>query len=176
MGFIGIFIGGGTLAEVGGGIGAFLYSDIPEWGALLSNIRTFARTYPWMAFYPISAFFLAILGFNLFGEGVRRLVDEVGLSFTNLFNRYTLALLVLVILGFNWVQQNTGPIIFYRENAQEFSGQQAWMHVAALTAPALEGRALGTAGLETAAEMIAAQFAAAGLQPAGHTNPTICNI
>ncbi len=167
LGFIGIFIGGGTLAEVGSGIGAFHYSDIPEWGALLSNIRTFARAYSWMAFYPVTAFFLAILGFNLFGEGLRRLVDDVGLSFTPWFNRYMLALIVIAIFGFNWVQQNTGPVVFYRQNAREFTGQQAWAYVEMLTDPALQGRALGTAGLDTAAELLAAQFKAVGLQPAG---------
>ena len=37
LGFLNIFLGGGFRVE--GSAGIYYYSDIPEWGALLSNIR-----------------------------------------------------------------------------------------------------------------------------------------
>ncbi|MDQ4078005.1 MAG: ABC transporter permease subunit, partial [Chloroflexota bacterium] len=162
LGFIGIFIGGGVFTESG-----FHYSDVPEWGALLSNIRNFTRAYPWMALYPATAFFLAILAFNLFGEGVRRLVDDVGVSLTRLANRYTFALAVVVLLSWGWIRENTGEAAVYRLQAGQFDGERALAHVAALTAPEMEGRALGTTGQDTAAEYVAEQFAELELQRAG---------
>lgn len=166
LGFIGIFIGGGSLAEVSG-VGVFHYSDVPEWGALLSNIRTYARAYTWLAFYPTGAFFIAILGFNLFGEGVRRLIDSVGVRVARLVNKYTLTAALLMLAGFVWAQQNTGLMTYYRRQADTFSGQNALAHVRHLSDPMLNGRALGTPGLDEAAQIIAAEFETLGLQPAG---------
>ncbi len=164
LGFIGIFIGGGIMT---GEDMSFHYSDVPEWGAMLSNVRAFVRAYPWMALYPAIAFFLAILAFNLFGEGVRRLVDDVGVNLTRLFNRYTFALAIVLLLGWGWVKENTGEAAVYRASALTFSGEQALTHVEALTDPAMDGRALGSAGMDAAATYIADQFAALGLQRAG---------
>jgi peptide/nickel transport system permease protein len=167
LGFIGIFIGGGAFAELAVGEPPYHYSDVPEWGALLSNIRHYARTYPWMGLYPALAFFVAILGFNLFGEGVRRMVESVGVGVTRLVNRYTLMLALLTVLGIGWVRDNTGPLVFYRRQASAFDGQRALAHVQVLADPALEGRALGTPRLDVAAEHIARQFEALGLQAGG---------
>jgi ABC-type dipeptide/oligopeptide/nickel transport system permease subunit len=166
LGFIGVFIGGGSLAEVSG-VGVFHYSDVPEWGALLSNIRTYARAYVWTAIYPTSAFFIAILGFNLFGEGVRRLIDNVGVRLARLVNKYTVAVALVALLGFGWAQQNTGLIAYYRQQANTFSGQNALAHVQQLTVPSLNGRALGSPELVESARIIAAEFKGLGLQPAG---------
>ena len=167
LGFIGIFIGGGAFADLSWLAPPFHYSDLPEWGALLSNMRTYARTYPWMGIYPASAFFVAILGFNLLGEGVRRMVEHVGMGIVRLVNRYTVALSLLVVLGAGWARGNTGTVAFYRRQAVAFDGERALAHVEALAAPAMEGRALGTEGMEAAAEWIARQVKALGIQAAG---------
>jgi peptide/nickel transport system permease protein len=167
LGFIGIFIGGGAFAELEMYRPLYHYSDVPEWGALLSSIRAYARSYPWMAIYPTLAFFIAILGFNLFGEGLRRMVETVGLGITRFVNRYTVTLAVLVILGIGWARANTGAAAFYYQQASQFDGQRALAHVQALADPSLEGRSLGTPGMEAAADYIARQFEAMGLQSAG---------
>jgi ABC-type dipeptide/oligopeptide/nickel transport system permease component len=168
LGFVGIFIGGGAFAELDvAGRPPYHYSDVPEWGALLSNIRLYARAYPWMAVYPAMAFFISILGFNLFGEGIRRMVERVGVGITRLVNRYTVIAAVLVALGVGWVRGNTGAIAFYRRQAAAFDGQRALAHVRALADPALEGRALRTKGLDMAAEYVVQQFESLGIQPGG---------
>lgn len=167
LGFIGIFIGGGAFAELEVFGAPYHYSDVPEWGSLLSNVRAYARSYPWTALYPASAFFVAILAFNLFGEGLRRLVHVVGVEFTRLLNRYTFAAALLLIVGGNWVRTNSGAMGFYRQQADAFEGQRALAHVQALADPALQGRALGSEGMDEAAAYIAGQFEELGLQPAG---------
>ncbi|MBN1220441.1 MAG: ABC transporter permease subunit [Anaerolineae bacterium] len=167
LGFIGIFIGGGAFAELDVAMPPYHYSDVPEWGALLSNVRTYARSYPWTTIYPAFAFFVAIVGFNLFGEGMRRLTDKVGMGITRMVNRYTVAAAVLLIVGFNWMQSNTGPMASYRQYAMNFNGRQTLAHIEALADPTLSGRALGTPGLTTAAQYIADQFQSFGLQAGG---------
>jgi len=165
LGFIGIFIGGGTLAQAVRGV--YHYSDIPEWGALLSNVRLYARSYTWIAFYPTLAFFVVILGFNLLGEGLRTLVNKVGFTINTWVNRYTIVLTVVIFVGLNWVQNNTGPIAYYRQNAEMFDGVKALAHIEALTDSSMTDRALGSPGLDLSATYIGEQFKTLGLQPAG---------
>jgi peptide/nickel transport system permease protein len=167
LGFVGIMIGGGAFAELQVDAPPYHYSDVPEWGALLSNVRLYARSYPWTAFYPAVAFFVAILGFNLLGEGVRRMIETVGIRFSRVINRYTLALALVAALGVGWAKANTGALAYYRRQASEFDGEQALTTAQALADPFLEGRALGTAGLDTTAALIRAQFASLGLQGGG---------
>ena len=169
LGFVGIFIGGGIFAELEWMAPLFHYSDVPEWGSLLSNVRTYARGYPWMGLYPGLAFFGAILAFNLFGEGIRKLIDQVGVHVMRILNRYTLALAAGLVAAIFWIQGSTGSIVAYQQNARTFEGKAAKVDIEALTAPAAEGRNLGTLGLQVAAEWIAESFERLGLQPAGET-------
>ncbi len=166
LGFLSIFLGGGSMIELPG-IPPQLFSDVPEWGALLSNIRYQARPYPWTAFYTMAAFFLAIFAFNLFGEGVRRAVESGHLVIGRFINRYSIAAVLAGILFFNWFQNNSGATPFYREQAQIFDEQQAMAHVQALTDPTFDGRALGQEGQALAAQYIAEQMDAIGLQDGG---------
>lgn len=46
-----------------------------EWGAMLSEGRTYLSRAPNMMLFPGSAIFLMVLGFNLLGDGVRDLID-----------------------------------------------------------------------------------------------------
>ena len=104
LGFIGIFMGGGAFAELSMIAPPYHYSDVPEWGALLSNVRTYARSYPWVALYPSLAFFIAALGFNLFGEGLRHLAERGRLQLKWLVNRYSVVLIVIGVVILQFVQ------------------------------------------------------------------------
>ena len=167
LGFVGIFIGGGAFAELDVASAPYHYSDVPEWGALLSNVRLYARSYPWTALYPSLAFFVTILGLNLFGEGLRRMIERLGVGFTRLVNRYTVAAAVLLILAVGWVQTAAGPLTAYRDEARHFDGGRALLDVYALASEQMNGRRIGQPGADAATEYIAGQFKAAGLQPAG---------
>ena len=167
LGFLSIFIGGGAFSQLETFAAPYHYSDVPEWGALLSNLRTYSRSYPWLALYPVLAFFIAILSFNLFGEGIRRLVDDGSLIVNRLVNRYTITFAGLAGVVLFVYRANSGPVAYYEQHATVFEGAQALAYVEHLTNPVFEGRALGTDGLDDAAAYIASQFEELGLQPAG---------
>ncbi len=167
LGFVGIFIGGGAFAELDTFSAPYHYSDVPEWGAMLSNVRRYARSYAWMAIYPSFAFFIAILGFNLLGEGIRRLVESIGVVFNRLVNRYTIAAAILAVVGISWIQANTGATAFYQRQAQAFDGASAYEQARVLAQPIFEGRALGTEGMHAASLHIAQQLEDLGVQSAG---------
>ncbi len=48
----------------------------PEWGAMLSNGRDFLWSAPHLAAFPGAAIATLVLGFNLFGDGLRDALDQ----------------------------------------------------------------------------------------------------
>jgi ABC-type dipeptide/oligopeptide/nickel transport system permease component len=166
LGFISIFIGGGTVHARIPGV-RVLYSDVPEWGAMLSSQRLLARSYPWTAFYPMLAFTLSILAFNLFGEGVRRLLEAGKLIVNRMINRYTVGVVTVAAVAVTWLSANSGVMPFYQQRAAAFDGGRAMDHVVALADASMEGRALGSPGMDRAVEYVAEQFKTLGLQPGG---------
>ena len=47
----------------------------PEWGAMLSEGRQYIQLAPHVAAFPGLAIFTLVLGFNLFGDGLRDALD-----------------------------------------------------------------------------------------------------
>jgi peptide/nickel transport system permease protein len=47
----------------------------PEWGAMLASGRNLIQVAPWVVTYPGIAILVAVLGFNLFGDGLRDALD-----------------------------------------------------------------------------------------------------
>jgi peptide/nickel transport system permease protein len=47
----------------------------PSWGLMLREAQNFLQLSPWYAIFPGSAIALAVLGFNLLGDGLRDLLD-----------------------------------------------------------------------------------------------------
>ncbi len=47
----------------------------PSWGTMLQEARTFLETAPWMSIFPGVAIMLAVLAFNLLGDGIRDALD-----------------------------------------------------------------------------------------------------
>ncbi len=166
LGFIGVFIGGG-MRTTNVMDQAVTYFDVPEWGVMLSNTWRSFRTYPWATLYPALAFTISVVGFNLFGEGLRRLTERLTVNLNRVFNRYTIgaaaAVAVLVLVA----AEATGPWGKYRPMADSFDAARAMSHVQALAGPEMEGRRTGTPGFDEAADYIAAAFREVGLLPAG---------
>ena len=169
LGFLGVFIGGGFAAEGRDQVSA-VYFDVPEWGAILSSTWRGFRSYPWMAFYPALALTVAILGVNLFGEGLRQLTERLTLSLNRLFNRYTLASATAVVVVFVLGMEATGPWVSHISQAKGFDAQRAMADIQYLAGPELNGRLSGTADLDTVSDYIADKFKQFGLQPAGEAN------
>jgi peptide/nickel transport system permease protein len=47
----------------------------PSWGSMLNTAKDFLAQAPWMSIFPGIAIFLAVLGFNLLGDGLRDALD-----------------------------------------------------------------------------------------------------
>jgi len=171
LGFLNIFLGGGFKAEIGevGMMQPLIYyfSDTPEWGALLANIRNWWRSYPWLAWYPGVAFFLAILAFNLWGEGLRRFLEDTRLNIGRLINRYTVVISSIVAIGLFWLIRSATPLEMYTAQAQKFDARRAMQDIQTLASPPFQGRESSTPGAKLAADYIAAQMKEIGLLPAG---------
>ncbi len=169
LGFLNIFLGGGFQVEIGSGPQMtpiiYYFSDVPEWGALLANIRNWWRSYPWLAWYPGLFFFAAILAFNLFGAGLRRFFEESRVNVSRVFNRFTLGLGGAAVIGLIWVLQTNAPLSLYKPQAQQFDPQRALQDIHVLSSPEFQGREPGTLGAKRAAEYIAARMKEIGLNP-----------
>ena len=47
----------------------------PEWGAMLSQSRSYLNVAPHMVYFPGLVIFVTVLAFNLFGDGLRDTLD-----------------------------------------------------------------------------------------------------
>ena len=56
-------------------LGLGVQPPAPSWGSMLSEARSFMELDPWLAIAPGTAITTAVLGFNLFGDGLRDLLD-----------------------------------------------------------------------------------------------------
>jgi ABC-type dipeptide/oligopeptide/nickel transport system permease component/Zn-dependent M28 family amino/carboxypeptidase len=171
LGFLNIFLGGGFRAEIGTTSMqqsvVYYFSDVPEWGALLANIRNWWRSYPWMAWYPGVTFFIAILSFNLWGEGLRRFLEDSRFNIGRVINRYTVIAASVAVLGGIWLVRSTAALELYKEQIQQFNTQRAMRDIQTLASPQFHGRETGLPGAQLAAEYIAAEMEEMGLFPAG---------
>jgi peptide/nickel transport system permease protein len=55
------------------GLGA--QPPIPEWGRMLSDARQYIQSAPWLMLFPGLSIMLAVLGFNMIGDGLRDVLD-----------------------------------------------------------------------------------------------------
>ncbi len=166
LGFIGVFIGGGSHIATGDeitGINVINLSEVPEWGAMLAEGYRWLRSKPFIVFPPAIAFFIAVLGFNSFGEGLRRLIEKRYVNTSFLLKKRMLLLAVMITFGTVFIINNTGPAPWFNKLAQSFDSQIAYNHTRELSV--MNGRGIGQAGGTQAAAYIAETFQAYGLQP-----------
>lgn len=82
LGIFAVFLGNLKIVRdtTNGVISYFNVSFEPEWASMLGTARNMISTAPWMVVYPALAFFITVLGFNLFAEGLRRFLPGPGQS------------------------------------------------------------------------------------------------
>ncbi len=69
-------VAGSILAAAGlSYLGLGAQAPTAEWGAMLSSARTYLRDSWWMATFPGVAIMLVVLALNLFGDGLRDILD-----------------------------------------------------------------------------------------------------
>ena len=56
-------------------LGLGIRPPFPRWGSMLTDARELIVLAPWAAIFPGLAIFLAVLGFNLLGDGLRDMLD-----------------------------------------------------------------------------------------------------
>ncbi|WP_420596623.1 nickel transporter permease [Deinococcus sp.] len=59
-------------------LGLGVQPPTPSWGSMLNAARGYLADAPWMAVFPGLAIFLAVLAFNLLGDGLREALDPRG--------------------------------------------------------------------------------------------------
>ncbi|MDX1436394.1 MAG: ABC transporter permease subunit [Anaerolineales bacterium] len=166
LSFVGVIIGGGSRIAVGDEITGLQIStliDNPEWGAMLADGYRWLRSKPFIVFPPAIAFFVAVIGFNFFGEGLRRLIEKNHLN-TNFLLRKRMVFVILVLtMATVFIINNTGPAPWITRLAKAFDGGTALDHTEALAA--IADRAPGREGGNQAAEYISNWFNEYGLRP-----------
>jgi ABC-type dipeptide/oligopeptide/nickel transport system permease subunit len=171
LGFVGVFIGGGSRIAMFADplefdpVTTMGVPDVPEWGAILAEGFRLLRWRPFVVFPPAVAFFVAVLGFNALGEGLRRLIEQSGLSTGFLLRKRMLLVIGGLTLATVFIMNNTGPAPWFTKVAEAYKDNLAYEQVRALAA--MEGRGAGQAGGEEAAAYIVEKFEAYGLEPGG---------
>ena len=177
LGFLNIFLGGGFKAAIAEGARMtpifYYFSDVPGWSALLANIRAWWRSYPWLAWWPGLFFFVAILTFNLWGEGLRRFLEDTRVNLGKLINRYSIVLGVVVVVLMMWALRGNKPVELYYPVAQQFDASRAMGDIEALSSPQLMGRETGLPVAKISADYLARRMEQIGLFPAGDDNTFI---
>jgi hypothetical protein len=169
LSFVGVFIGGGSRISVLADPSEFDLMapmgvpDVPEWGAILAEGFRLLRWRPFVVIPPALAFFIAVLGFNALGEGLRRLIAQAGFSTGFLLRKRMVLVLAGLTLATVFVMNNSGPAPWFSKVAEGFDGKRAYEHVRVLAG--MEGRGAGQAGGKQAADYIAELFQVYGLEP-----------
>lgn len=135
LGFLGTYIGGSSLyipdamsSEV------FHLAEVPEWGALIAQSVGYIRSAPYILLSPALAFFVAIVGFNALGEGMRWLFDRFPMSMALLLRKRMLVFAAVFVAFSAYVINFTGPKTSYLRVAESFNIQNAEFHMGALRA------------------------------------------
>ncbi len=66
-----VIIAEASLSFLGLGVPA----DIPTWGSMLSEGRSYMNRAPWLTIFPGLAIFVTVFGINLLGDGLRDILD-----------------------------------------------------------------------------------------------------
>ena len=165
LAFIGVFIGGGSRIAIGDEIAGaqVTLAEVPEWGAMLAEGYRWLMSKPFIVFPPAMAFFTAVVGFNTFGEGLRRLMDKLPINTSFLLRKRMILVIVMISAATAYIISNTGPAPWFAKMAQAFAGDEALVHTQVLSE--MEGRSVLQPGGQAAAAYISQIFQEYGLTP-----------
>jgi peptide/nickel transport system permease protein len=156
----------------------------PEWAAMLGTAARRFRTYPWIVFPPMIAFFSGILAFNLIGEGLRIEFAKRNSRFISLLKKVPYILSPRMFI-YDMSRLRTKPlpgllklgtvitllfVLFFPRQLfyYPFDADAAFSHTVRLSSPELEGRRTGSAGRDLACSYIASRLESYGLKPGGN--------
>jgi ABC-type dipeptide/oligopeptide/nickel transport system permease subunit len=123
LALVGVFIGGGSTLDLSDLMAPPTIVGIPthpEWGASVASGFRWFRSYPHVVMMPALAIFLAVLGFNSFGEGLRAFFEKRGVKATFLLGKRLLYAAGAVALVIYLVLNGTRPSLWFKEMAEGF--------------------------------------------------------
>lgn len=130
LGFLDVFIGGGSLYTADPVFGSTVrIPDIPEWGALIAQGAPSLRANAHLVLGPALSFFIAVIGLNAFGEGLRRLLRRSPISTAFLLQRRTLLGAALFVGASIFVLQMTGANRSFANVATDFNAERVTEHL-----------------------------------------------
>jgi ABC-type dipeptide/oligopeptide/nickel transport system permease subunit len=171
LGFLSIFIGGGRVGFNMATWESNVYFDVPDWGAMLGSSWRWFRSYPWLPLVPAAAFFVAILGFNLFGYGLQRFIERGRFHPSGWSVIRFLIVVTAIVMGARALLERGGMEAQFAKLVRDFDVARAQQDIAYLTGPGIHSLGgsndLGDGEVSATAEYIAAEFEAAGLSYIG---------
>ncbi len=161
LGFLGVFIGGGSSFSMGEMMAPptpIPLPEIPEWGMLISQGVNSLRAFPHKLLAPALTVFVAVMGLNVFGEGLRALLEKGSINTGFLLRRRMILVLVALVALSAYVLDYTGPKSSYQKVAQTFTGTEAETEATILQG--LDALHLDAMGHNEPAAYLAQQFTA----------------
>lgn len=126
LGYLGVFIGGGSVykADALSSIVTQI-NEVPEWGALVAQGAPSLRSYPFMVLGPAAAFFIAIIGLNALGEGIRRIFERWPFSTAFLLKKRMIVILAVSVALTMFVFEKTNAEVSYHRLGSQFDARRA---------------------------------------------------
>ncbi|MGH2581312.1 MAG: hypothetical protein ACRDFQ_00275 [Anaerolineales bacterium] len=128
LALLGVFIGGGSTLDLSDVLAPPVIVGIPtlpEWGAMVASGFRYFRSNPHVVMFPAAAIFLAVFGFNSFGEGLRAFFEKRGVKATFLLSRNFLWGAGATVIGVALILNSTNPALWFREMAEQFRSERA---------------------------------------------------
>ena len=155
LGFLDVYIGGGALFSLDPAFGGTeRLVTVPEWGALVARGAPSLRANAHLVLGPALAFFVAIVGMNALGEGLRRILQRATVNTALILKRRTLLVAGAFLLLSRLALQLTGPDYSFKRVAAEFDANGAQAQVAGISAA--QGKPRRYPGLDYEVDGVAA--------------------
>lgn len=183
LGVFEVFVGNKQIfaVRVVGELNRTNFNFFPEWGAMLASTkRSIYDNRFWMSIYPIAAFSISIIGFNLLGQGLNHELNKRNSRFISYvsrfwiflspvtfiselknFRKYTKVVILKILILLAISASIAVPIL----NAVLVEDSGIAAHVAELSRDEYGGRLIGTEGHERAAEYIVSQLKEYEIEP-----------
>lgn len=127
LALVGVFIGGGSTLDLSDLMAPPTIVGIPthpEWGASVASGFRWFRSFPHVVMMPALAIFLAVLGFNAFGEGLRAFFEKRGVKATFLLGKRLLYVGAATALVVYLVLNGTRPSLWFKDMAEGFQSSR----------------------------------------------------
>lgn len=130
LGYLGVFIGGGSvyIADPLSPV-VVRINEVPEWGALVAQGAPALRSYPFMVLGPAAAFFIAIIGLNALGEGIRRIFERWPFSTAFLLKKRMVLILAVSVALTMFIFEKTNAEVSYHRLGSQFNAERAYQRI-----------------------------------------------